>query len=51
MKDRKNLDQLATTMFGKNADVVKQVPGVAIFLADTGFIILDSLLNRTFCFS
>ena len=37
MRDKKNLEKLSATMFGKNADIIKQVPGAAIFLADTGF--------------
>ena len=36
MKDKKNLEKLSTFMPTKNADVIKQVPAVAVFLADQG---------------
>lgn len=36
VKDRANLDKISKVMPEKNAKVVCQVPGVAVFLADLG---------------
>ena len=40
MKDKANLEKMSAWMPKKNADVIKQVPGVAVFLADTGMILV-----------
>ena len=36
VKDKASLEKMSAWMPKKNADVIKQVPGVAVFLADTG---------------
>lgn len=34
VKDRSNLDKISKVMPEKNGKVIRQVPGVAVFLAD-----------------
>lgn len=36
VKDRSNLDKISKVMPEKNGNVIRQVPGVAVFLADLG---------------
>ena len=43
IRDKKNLQELSKCMFGHNGDIIKQAPGVAVFLADTRFCFTSPL--------
>lgn len=49
VKDRANLDKICNAMPVKNGNVVRQVPGVAVFLADLSSLFLAHNIHRSNC--
>ena len=49
IQDKQSRENLSKAMPTKNANVVRQAPGVAVFLADTSFVVF-LLLHRSNCY-
>ena len=44
VKDRSNWDKISKVMPEKNGKVIRQVPGVAVFLADLGIFWMRKMI-------